>query len=164
MLRCELRPMHAPEATHVAALVIDGLTERWGCYRADLNPDLQDLVAFYAGSVVLVAIHDGIIVGTGILHPTGEARAQIVRMSVAPAFRRQGIGSLILEGLLDAARRRSVLTVTLETTASWQSAVRFYAQHGFTRAQVIGDDQHFVLHVPAAAPEAGATQHPDARP
>jgi GNAT superfamily N-acetyltransferase len=66
-------------------------------------------------------------------------------MSVARDCRRQGIGTLILEGLLQAARERGYKRVVLETTASWESAVRFYGSRGFIPTGVQGGDQYYEL-------------------
>lgn len=137
--------MVASEADAVLALIVAGLTERWGEYAPGANPDLDDFPACYAGSVILVAVQEGRLVGVGILRPLGPASAEIVRMSVAAARRREGVGSRILRELRDVAAARGLARISLETTASWDSAVRFYESRGFARTRVEGGDQHFEL-------------------
>lgn len=61
-------------------------------------------------------------IGTGRLLPDG----QIGRMAVLPQWRRRGVGSAILEFLLDRARERG-LAVYLNAQTQ---AVGFYARHG----------------------------------
>lgn len=61
-------------------------------------------------------------IGTGRLLPDG----QIGRMAVLPEWRRRGVGSAILEFLLDRARERR-LKVRLNAQTH---AIGFYARHG----------------------------------
>lgn len=61
-------------------------------------------------------------IGTGRLLPDG----QIGRMAVVPEWRRRGVGSAILEFLLDRARERG-LAVYLNAQTH---AIGFYSQHG----------------------------------
>jgi hypothetical protein len=70
-------------------LVLDGLAERWGSVDESLNPDLRDIDARYGEDIVLVALDDEQVVGTGILvlRPTA---GEIVRMSVHRTHRRRG--------------------------------------------------------------------------
>jgi predicted GNAT family N-acyltransferase len=90
-----------------------------------LEEELDDLddTAFHA-----VAIHDGSVVGTGRLLLDTATQAQIGRMAVSQAFRRQGIGSKVLTFLEEAAHSRGIRRVTLDA----QSYVtEFYARHGY---------------------------------
>lgn len=67
---------------------------------------------------------DGTAVGTGRLLPDGH----IGRMAVRKSERGRGIGSLLLNSLIDEARRRGHLQVAL---AAQVHAQGFYAAHGF---------------------------------
>jgi len=140
-----LSQFEAQDAEAVSDLIVRGLAERWGGYDPACNPDLEDFAGCYKSSVILVARRGPRIVGVGVLQPEGVDTARIVRMSVAADCRRQGIGTQILRGLLQAARARGCRRVVLETTASWESAVKFYAGRGFIAAEVRDGDQHFVL-------------------
>ena len=78
-----------------------------------------------AASLHCVARLGDAVVGTGRLLPDGH----IGRMAVLPAWRGRGVGGIILEALVDAARERGHDAVEL----SAQVAVRaFYHRHGFT--------------------------------
>lgn len=66
------------------------------------------------------------VVGTGRLLPDGH----IGRMAVLTAFRRAGVGGMILEHLVDEARRRGHARVELSAQVYVES---FYLRHGFTR-------------------------------
>ncbi len=67
---------------------------------------------------------DGRAMGTGRLLPDGH----IGRMAVRKAWRGQGVGSLLLNALMDAARLRGDAEVVLDAQLQ---ARPFYARHGF---------------------------------
>ena len=73
-----------------------------------------------------VAERDGDVVGCGALHVMWEDLAEVRTVAVAPEVRGCGIGSRILNRLLEAAREvgvRRVFCLTFE--------VEFFASHGF---------------------------------
>ncbi len=57
----------------VRALILAGLEERWGAVDPSLNPDLDDIAAIYADSVVLVAWTGNEIVGAGCTPPLASS-------------------------------------------------------------------------------------------
>ncbi len=123
--------LEAKEASCVRQLLVDGLKERWGTYEARFNPDIEMIPLSYEDSFFLSAKLSGQVVGTGVLKPIGSHRGEIRRMSVAQSHRRVGIGTLILSHLLGLAHELRMREVCLETTSSWESAVKFYSRHGF---------------------------------
>lgn len=127
------------------ALILAGLEERWGALDLSLNPDLNDIATSYAAGVFLVAKLDGRLVGTGALLPEGEGMGRIMRMSVAHAHRRRGIGARILRALLDEAQARGYRTIVLETTETWHDAIAFYLRHGFRIVARHDGEVHFML-------------------
>lgn len=131
------------DASCVRQLLVDGLTERWGTYEARYNPDIEVLPRGYDDSVFLVAKLSGQVVGTGVLRPIGSDRGEIIRMSVTGSHRRIGIGSLILGHLLGRASELHMREVCLETTSSWDSAVKFYLRQGFRRTHEEGSNSYF---------------------
>jgi ElaA protein len=66
--------------------------------------------------------------GTGRLILMDGSSAKVGRMAVLPAHRGRGVGSAILQTLLDAARERGVRHVSL---ASQLQAIPFYRRFGF---------------------------------
>jgi ribosomal-protein-alanine N-acetyltransferase len=78
----------------------------------------------------LVAERGTQIVGyAGLMAVGSEADVQTV--AVAPDARRHGIGTLLLDALLDEAGRRGCSRVTLEVAAAGEDARRLYASRGF---------------------------------
>ena len=85
---------------------------------------------FDAQSRHVVAIADGVPIGTGRLLPDG----QIGRMAVLRQWRGQGAGSALLTCLMDIARTLGVHRVQLNAQVQ---ALPFYLNHGF---QVEGEE------------------------
>lgn len=133
----------ANELVEVRALIIAGLTQRWGNYLHPANPDLEAFERTYANASIIAARRDGEIVGCGILIDEAPKVARIVRMSVANALQRTGIGGQVLRALLERAVQLGYSQVVLETSAHWHSAVAFYTRHGFTPTEQRDGDQHF---------------------
>ncbi len=138
------------EYAAIGALIIDGLVERWGWHDSTLNPDLKSFDEFYRDSTVLVAKVEQRIVGCGVLVHERVGVGRIVRMSVARHWRCSGIGSQILAVLLESAKSLGYTQVVLETSADWDSAIRFYASNGFSRTRTADGDQHFALNLGSA--------------
>jgi amino-acid N-acetyltransferase len=67
------------------------------------------------------------LVGFGALHVLWEDLAEVRTLATDPAYRRQGIGHLLLEALLDRARDLGVHRVFCLTFE-----VNFFATHGFS--------------------------------
>jgi len=119
------------DQTTVKSLIIDGLVEHWGFLDPTKNPDLEDIATSYAHAIFLVARDGEKIVGSGALIPRSSESAEIVRMSVDHSCRRQGIGRMILQQLVETARHQGFRQVTLETTETWQEVIAFYLDFGF---------------------------------
>ena len=140
-----IRPFRPEDQSRVKDLILAGLAEHWGVLDSSRNPDLDDITTSYAGAVFLVACIGAHLVGTGaLLHRSAET-GEIVRMSVEKSLRRKGIGRLILNQLLQAARQAGYRQVVLETTTTWQGAVDFYKAYGFQMTHCLHGDQYFQL-------------------
>lgn len=67
------------------------------------------------------------------LDENDPTRAQLVSMWTAPTHRQQGIGRLLVDEVLNWARRRKALSLLLMVTANNEPAILFYERLGFTR-------------------------------
>ena len=85
-------------------MILGGLAEHWGRVDESLNRDLDDMLSTFAAGRTLVVRDGSRVVGTGTVMPRGVAIAEIVRMSVAPAHRRDGVGRQIVNELIATAR------------------------------------------------------------
>ena len=81
-----IRPFRVEDQQKVCQLILDGLGEHFGNINEELNPDLDDIAASYAGDLFLVAEQAGVIVGCGALIYEGDGIARVQRMSVLGTF------------------------------------------------------------------------------
>jgi ribosomal-protein-alanine N-acetyltransferase len=78
----------------------------------------------------LVAEVDGVIVGHAVTSAAGDI-AELQRIAVAPAHRRQGIAAALLAAAVEAASRTPADRLLLEVREDNLSALSFYAGQGF---------------------------------
>jgi ribosomal-protein-alanine N-acetyltransferase len=83
-----------------------------------------------AGYYCCVAELDHIIIGYGIMS-TGAGEAHVLNLCVDNQYRFRGIGSQLLEHLLEFARSLGVSDVFLEVRPSNTIAIRLYQSRGF---------------------------------
>ncbi|HEY5109485.1 MAG TPA: GNAT family N-acetyltransferase [Acidimicrobiales bacterium] len=108
---------------------------------ARYRPALSDIAAT-PGTDVLVAERDGEVVGTcqlltfRHLQHRGGRCAEIESMHVRSDLRGRGVGGLLLEAAVDAARAAGCYRVQLTSNAARTDAHRFYEHHGFTPSHV----------------------------
>ena len=127
-----VRPFRDDDQALVRALILDGMSGRWGHLDEDLNLDLDDIASTYGEGTTLTAWMGTCLVGTGTLVPRGGSVAEVLRMSTALDCRGRGIATRLLRELLDDARRRGLRRVVLETSAGWTDARSLYERNGFT--------------------------------
>ncbi len=67
----------------------------------------KDAVAYYEGlqQFVVAEADDGALAGCGALHVLWDDLAEVRTLAVAPAYLGHGVGSALLETLLDAGPR-----------------------------------------------------------
>jgi len=103
------------------------LTARhWKAIIADARGD--------AGSLSVVAVANGRLVGNLGLHPDPQrasAHVRLLGMSVARDWRGAGLGSALLEAAIGWAAREGVAKIVLSVFAHNTRARAFYARHGF---------------------------------
>jgi predicted GNAT family N-acyltransferase len=90
---------------------------------AELELDEFDPLATHA-----LAYLNGCCIGTARLVNLGSRKAQIGRMAVLAPFRRQGVGSLLLEKLITLARSQGMESIVLHSQVA---AIPFYEKQGF---------------------------------
>ncbi|SPE36925.1 GCN5-related N-acetyltransferase [Burkholderiales bacterium] len=79
----------------------------------------------------LLAVADGVVVGCACTEAHAEV-ALLRSIAVAPTLRRQGIGTMLINGLVQDAKRRKTGKIYLLTT----SAEEYFANFGFRREPI----------------------------
>ncbi len=100
--------------------------------------DIAEAVALQE-IILFAAIENGRAVGTVQLHPVAKPnqphRAEIAKMLVHSAHRRQGIGQKLLELAEIEAKKRGYTLLTLDTASG--EAERLYSRVGYKKAGTI---------------------------
>ena len=144
MSSISIRPATVADVSAVVALLAD---DDLGAAREtpdDLEPYLRtfDLVDRDPGQLLVVAEHDGQVVGTlqlsfiPGLSRRGATRALIEAVRVASSQRGNGLGGRLIQWAIDEAKRRGAVLVQLTSDASRTDAHRFYERLGFTASHV----------------------------
>nr|CAD6415459.1 N-acetyltransferase [Rhizobium sp. Q54] len=119
------------------------LIELSDAYAASLYPaesnHLVDVSTLERPSVLfLVARKEAAAVGCCALVEATDGTAEIKRMFVDPNARGLRIGKLLLEAILERARRRGIGFVRLETGIRQPEAIGLYRAYGFTEIAAFG--------------------------
>ncbi|MFM8680623.1 MAG: GNAT family N-acetyltransferase [Alphaproteobacteria bacterium] len=122
LLRLHLRGMHAhspPGA--VFALDLSGLR----------RPGITAWTAWQGERVA----------GIGALRDLGGRQGEVKSMRTHPDFLRQGVGALVLETIIGAARAAGMSRVSLETGSgpAFEPALALYRRRGFQPGEAFGD-------------------------
>ncbi len=128
----ELRPLTADALDAVAEMEQMIFSEPWS--RAALELLLGD-------GYVALAVQEtsGRTVGyAGMLLAPNEG--QIINVAVHPDARGQGLGRLLMQGLIAAAREKKLAVLSLEVRAGNERAIGLYRSLGFS---VVGQRKNF---------------------
>lgn len=95
----------------------------------------------YEKVLPLVAVIGDRIVGISTLH-FGEGPARHkgeVRIFLAKDFRRRGVGSHLLQGIIDLAKRRSLYLLEVQIVSDQTPIIRAFQNYGFEIKTIIED-------------------------
>ena len=116
-------------------------------YEAELNVDLcfqsfedelKDPLKKYGApaGALLLALWEGEVAGCIALTPLKEVGVcEMKRLYVRGAYRKHGIGRILVDALLQEAKQREYSRMKLDTLQRLQAAVRLYEQYGFVHTK-----------------------------
>lgn len=120
---------------HVRKLFYDGLLEGQ-VHEGDTGADIEDLHAGYfnddGDSAFWVACLGEQVVGMVGVQRQAENVAEIRRLRVDTAFRRRGVGSLLMEHAVRFCQVKGYLKVTLDVLLERGPAIALFEKAGFT--------------------------------
>jgi GNAT superfamily N-acetyltransferase len=111
-------------------------------HQSEYDRQLRDVATRARVSCVLVAVHDGELLG-GVTYVRGpddpyseelrEGEAGMRMLAVDPPLRRRGAGRALTQACLDRARAEGRQRLVLHTGAWMPAAIRLYESMGFER-------------------------------
>lgn len=133
----EVRPVRATDVPAVIALVADVLAEfglSFG-HGSPTDDQLRQLPASYAdhGGAFWVALRDGELLGTAGVFPVEAGMYELRKMYLRPASRGLGLGTRLLDTVVEFVRARRGTHVVLDTIEEMTRAIAFYEANGFVR-------------------------------
>lgn len=127
-----IRPMRLEDLEQVEAIEQQCFSDPWTLdslrYELEGNP--------FSTPYVILDDQKQTIIGYAHLWITFE-QAQLANIAIAPQYRKQHKGSLLLQHLIEIARAQECETMTLEVRTSNQSAIALYEKFGFSPINVI---------------------------
>lgn len=107
----------------------------------EADPSIERANQYLEGSLCYVAVIQKEIVGVCVLNTIGKNKIELFNIAVLPEKQKSGIGTQLLEFILDSVREKDIESVELGTgTFGYQLA--FYQRFGFRVDSILKD--HFI--------------------
>jgi GNAT superfamily N-acetyltransferase len=102
-------------------------------FEVEDQPDLIDTAAFYRNGCFWTAKMEGELVGTIAIQVLDERNAVLRKLFVKKAYRGGGyrIAGLLLDTLIDFARKKQLTKLWLDTPSVATASHQFYERNGF---------------------------------
>jgi GNAT superfamily N-acetyltransferase len=84
------------------------------------------------GGKIFFALHDDMIVGTATLLKVSETEYELAKMAVTEKYQSAGIGKMLVEYCIEAAKELNVKKLTLFSNTKLEAAIHVYKKYGFT--------------------------------
>ncbi len=136
-LKVERASVSSRDALRLMKRMCAEIDELYGNPPASTPFDLAGMDA--PGAVFVVARASGRAVGCAALRPLEATTAEVKRMYVVPAARKQGLAREIMRSLEEIARECGFSAIWLETGQRQPGAIRLYESLGYKRIAAYGD-------------------------
>lgn len=105
----------------------------------DTGADIDNLQEGYFSdggqSSFWVASYAGVVIGMVCVQKTHDNAAEVRRLRVRKAFRRRGVGTLLLKKALSFCQHQGYLKVVLDVRIERGPAIQLFEKFGFTHAR-----------------------------
>jgi GNAT superfamily N-acetyltransferase len=130
--RVEIRPFEPGDETAFRELNEAWIAGNFEVEEADwkvLNDPVGQIIQ--RGGALLMAVQDGVAIGTCALLAMGDGAFEVAKMTVSEERRGLGIGKKLLTQVIVYARASGAKRLYLETNRKLQSAIHVYEALGF---------------------------------
>lgn len=101
-----------------------------------LDHPLEKVIA--GGGCIFLAMDGEKVVGTAGLAKEQEGIFELVKMTVDPAWRGQGISKILLERCMEEAKKLKAKKIFLFSNSQLLTALKLYEKYGFYHVEVTG--------------------------
>ena len=105
------------------------------CFSEPWSKDAVSDFLSYAYNGALICLADGCFAGY-VTYTNICGEVQIANVATVPVFRRNGIGSLLIQHLVCVAKETENEVITLEVRQKNEPAIALYEKHGFVTVGV----------------------------
>lgn len=127
-----LRPMTLEDIPQIIAIEKKSFPTPWSAYAFTCELCDNEFAYYF---VLTPAENPAVVVGYGGMWIITD-EAHVTNIAVSPAFRGKKLGELIISGLMELARAKQAVRITLEVRVSNESAQQLYKRIGFVSAGV----------------------------
>lgn len=122
-MQCDISPMTLSHFNAIESILISHFDDFWNS--STLKHELENPNSHY-----FVAVYDNLVLGfAGIWKAVDEYH--ITDIVVRKDYRYKGIGSKLLEKLIEIAKSEKVISITLEVNINNEPAKKLYSKYGF---------------------------------
>jgi putative acetyltransferase len=90
------------------------------------------------GGYICLAMDGEKVIGTAGLWKESDDEYELVKMTVDPQYRGQGISKLLVDRCLQEARAKKALKIILYSNSQLKTALALYEKYGFRHVEVTG--------------------------
>jgi len=118
----------------------------------EADPSEQSILSYLESGLIFATVRNEVAIGVCVVSLESETRAELFNISVSKEFQQQGVGTKLLEFVLQELKSKGVKRLELGTgTFGYQLA--YYQRLGFRVDSVLKD--YFVSHYPDPIFEQG---------
>lgn len=98
-----------------------------------IREDIRDIEGVYKPprSIFLIGLEAGQVIATGGLKEVSQEEAELKRLFIKTAYRRKGLGSAMLQRLINFAKKQGFQRVVLNTLRTNIPSIELYKKHDF---------------------------------
>ena len=136
-LELKLIPFNSSHTQYFAALNMEWIRSYFEVEPNDeavLNEPITNIIE--KGGHIIMAVLEGVYVGTVAMIPENEKVIELAKMGVSPKYQGRGIGAKLIAAVIDFAREKDYKSVILYSNTVLKPAIHLYKKFGFKEVEL----------------------------